>query len=271
MTTSLHGHFAACQALAERFAAVTGGHARAELMPQPEGGVILKYLKGCCHFGESAYETVYEDQLSLLRALDSLTLHVARALRANAEGLELASLTLDSAGAAQGIVHLGIYCPAWHHPHSIPCRYDATTIPNGKHVLLEPVGPNYLTAEQGIGWDRLYDGGLVTHMPTLLPVAAQALAQLFMVNESFNLDARKVLLPGEHRQYTGHAENGIVLMEFESKPGFWNIYPQGNVLLVATPAGPMELPLPRVRELNAALARWQALGELLGDSVREEL
>lgn len=270
MTSSVFGPLAACQALAQRFSDVTGGHARADLQVMPEGGVTLKYLQGCPHSGDPTYEVVYEDQLSLLRAMDSLTTHVARALKANAEGMELASVTLESASATSGVVHVHFYCPAWHHPHSLPCRYEVRDIPNGKHVTLELIGPAYLTTEQAVGWDRMYDAGLVGALSKVLPLASQAIAQLLMLNEACGLQARTVLLPGEHRQYTGHAENGVVLQNFEAQPGFWNVYPKGNVLFVDTPEGRLELPMPKVRELNTALARWQAVCEAVGDAVREE-
>lgn len=269
MPSQVSSHLAACLSLAQRFSDVTGGHARAELTPLPGGGVTLRYLQGCPHVAEPHFEMVREESMSLLRAMDSLTTHVGRALKTNTEGLELAALKLDSAMAPSGIVHLHFYCPAWHQTHSLPCKYVLKNIPGGKHVTLELVGPAELTPLQSTGWNQLYDAGIVGPLSRILPLASQALAQLGIVNRDFGLKARTVLLPGEHREYTGFPENGVVLSDFETGPGFWSVYPRGNGLVVDTNEGTAKLAMDKMREMNVALARWQTVVEAVADAVAE--
>lgn len=269
MSPTESGPLAVCHALIQRFADVTAGHAKAELQMMPLGGVILRYLQGCPHVANQPYELIYEDRLSILRAMDSLILHVSRALAANVEGTELSSVGLEDANAAAGVVHLSFYCPAWHQAYSVPCKYVSEDIPNGKHVTLSLVAPTDLTILQSTGWDRLYDAGLVGQLHKILPLASQVVAQLIMFNDSFGLGARMVLLPGEHREYTGFSENGVVLSGFKAGPGYWNVYPKGNDLIVDTETGREVLAPNKLRELNGALARWQAVCEAVGDTVKD--
>jgi hypothetical protein len=269
MTSHISGPLAACYALAERFADATGGHAKADLQVMPEGGVTLKYLQGCPHTSNPTYEVISEDRLSLLRAMDSLALHLSRALTANAEGLELAALTVESTTARTGTVHVHFYCPAWHQAYALPCRYQVQEIPHGKQVALDLIGPTMLTAEQSLGWDRMYDAGLVGHLSAVLPLAAQALAQLFDINDVLDSRARTVVLPGEHRQWSIYRGDAVVLADFDDGSEYLALIPQADTLRVEAPEGHRQLPTPQFKELTAALARWQAICEAVSDTVQE--
>jgi hypothetical protein len=268
---SSDGHLTACLELAKRFADVTGGHAKADLEVLPEGGVNLKYLQGCPHSSNPNFQVVYEDRLSLLRAMDSLTTHVARALRANAEGLELAKLSFTPTSDTEGVVLVYFYCPAWHEPEALPCVYRVAGVQGGRNVSLELIGPAQLNLEQSRGWDQMYDAGLVGELTNVLPLVNQAVGQFFMLSDSLPLEARTVLLPGAHRTYTEFPKgDGFVLSDFGTGAGYWNVYPQGNILFVDTPEGRRELPLPTVRALKSALASWQAIGEAIAQNARAE-
>ncbi len=270
MTHPVSGYLASCQLLARRFADVTGGHARADLVEQPEGGVVLTYSQGCPHSSVPTFNVVYEDKLSLLRALDSLTIHLARALRANAEGLELARMTFEPRSESDGLALLYLYCPAWHQAVPVACTYQLESIPDGKKATLELVGPADQSAEAARSWDQLYDAGLVGELSKVLPQCTQAVAQFFMLVDSLPQKPRTVLLPGEHRGYTDFPGEGFVLSDFGGTTGYWNVYPQGNILIVDSPDGRKELPLPLIRTLNSALARWQAIGEAIADNARND-
>lgn len=267
----LSGHLAACLLLAERFGAVTGGHGRAHVEALPDGGVTLSFSQGCPHGQQSSdHELVYSDRLSLLRALDSLSHHVSRALRANVEGLELAALKVTRTDDHRGLVRLGFYCPAWHELNFVPCRYHALVIPNGRHVTLEPIGPAQLPAEQSIGWDAMYEAGLVGCLERVLPLAAQALAQLLMLSDRLGIALPAVLLTGDHRRYSAYPGTGFTLTELDVAARFWNVNPRGNVLLVEGANGDVELNLAWLQELNAALVRWQTIAEAITEGATED-
>ena len=260
-------YFAACSQLVRRYGEATGGRAHAALMPCEAGGVSLAYLEQTTPKTglEPEFTIVSEDTMSLMRALDSLTLSLAHAIEANCRGLALAAIRIGEPQALKGVVALEMYCPAWGGTTALFCRYSADMSPDQMSVTLYPMQRAELSDEQGAGWDYMYSAGVVGELPRVLPWIAQGVAQLLFLNRTTELDICTVLLPGLHRAQSAFPADSIVLAGFPSGGPAWQLSTRGPRLHVDSEPGAVALTSMQRSELTLAMARWQAMCEALAE------
>jgi hypothetical protein len=272
MQPTIKDYLTTCHLLGERYIAVTGGNAKVELKASNDssGGVQLTYYRRSLEGGALSFEPTNTVHLSILRAIDSILLHTAEAINTNLEGTELAGVEFVSGTESAGFARAYYWCPAWERSYYVDCSYSSKTVDTGMKVQLSLVGPENFREDQRLGWDCLYEAGIVGQLGNSLSFAAQAMAQLILINREFKIKATAVLLPGKHRQFTQFPNNeGVVLSFLNESKSYWNIFPKDGGLSTLTDTGPLILSTAQRLELNGALARWQAIPDLLGDKFRD--
>lgn len=260
-------YFTACSQLARRYGEATGGRAHAAITPCEEGGIVLTYLEQIHPptGPEPDFNIVSEQPMSLMRALDSLSLSLAHAIEANCRGLTLAAMRIGEPRALKGVVALEMYCPAWGGTTALFCRYAADISPDQVSVTLFPMQRAELSDEQGAGWDYMYSAGVVGELPRVLPWIAQGVAQLLFLNRATELDIRTVLLPGVHRSQSAFPADSLVLAGFPSGGPAWQLSTRGSRLHIDSEPGAVVLSGMQRMELTLAMARWQTMCEALAE------
>jgi hypothetical protein len=258
-------YFGACNHLARRYDEATGGRAQAVLTPLDNGGVLLSYLEriGPETATEAVFQIVSEEAVSFMRALDSLTLRLAKVLDENRKSLTLAAIRLGEPRALNGVVALELYCPAWGGTTALYCRYKATVNVDTMSVTLFPMERADLADEQGASWDYMYSAGVIGEIPRVVPWVAQGVAQLLFLNRATELDIRTVILPGPHREKSSFPSDSLVIAGFPGGGAAWQLSTRGSRLHIDSEPGVVELSSAQRVELTVAMARWQTMCEAI--------